>query len=99
MTGPKQGSGQQREELVNGWMFYRTPPASGLAAKLPVVQYRALMRSLQTRLADVVKAVQPDVIHAHSPVLNAFPALAVGRATGISSRRPTAWRVPRKAPS
>ncbi|CAM5366669.1 TIGR04063 family PEP-CTERM/XrtA system glycosyltransferase [Rhodanobacter lindaniclasticus] len=83
LTGPKQGSGQQREELVDGWMFYRTPPASGLAAKLPVVQYRALMRSLQTRLADVVKAVQPDVIHAHSPVLNAFPALAVGRATGI----------------
>ena len=83
LTGPKQASGQQLEEVVDGWTFYRTPPASGLAAKLPVVEYRSLMKALQARLADVVGMVQPDIIHAHSPVLNAFPALAVGRATGI----------------
>jgi PEP-CTERM/exosortase A-associated glycosyltransferase len=83
LTGPKQGSGQQREEAVDGWTFHRTPPATGLAAKLPVVQFRALMTALQKRLAEVVGEVRPDIIHAHSPVLNAFPALAVGRATGI----------------
>jgi len=83
LTGPKQGSGQLREETVDGWTFHRTPPATGLAAKLPVVQFRALMTALQRRLAEVVKDVRPDIIHAHSPVLNAFPALAVGRATGI----------------
>ena len=83
LTGPKQGSGRQREEHIDDWIFYRTPPASGLPAKLPIVQYRYLMRALQTRLAEVVETVQPDIIHAHSPVLNAFPALAVGRATGI----------------
>jgi PEP-CTERM/exosortase A-associated glycosyltransferase len=83
LTGPKQGSGQQREEVVDGWMFHRTPPATGLAAKLPVVQFRALMKALQRRLAEVVTEVRPDIIHAHSPVLNAFPALAVGHATGI----------------
>lgn len=83
LTSPKQGSGQQREESIDGWMFYRTPPALGFSAKLPVVQYRSLMRALQTRLAEVVKVVQPDIIHAHSPVLNAFPAISVGRATGI----------------
>lgn len=83
LTGPKQGSGQQPEEVVDGWMFYRTQPASGLAAKLPIVQYRSLMSVLQARLAEVVDMVRPDIIHAHSPVLNAFPALAVGRATGI----------------
>lgn len=83
LTGPKQHSGQQREDHIDDWIFYRTPPASGLAAKLPIVEYRYLMKALQTRLAEVVAMVQPDIIHAHSPVLNALPALAVGRATGI----------------
>ncbi|MGP1609473.1 MAG: glycosyltransferase, partial [Burkholderiales bacterium] len=69
LTGPKQGSGQQREEVVDGWTFHRTPPATGLAAKLPVVQFRALMTALQKRLAEVVEEVRPDIIHAHSPVL------------------------------
>jgi PEP-CTERM/exosortase A-associated glycosyltransferase len=83
LTGPKQGGGQEREEQVGDWMFYRTPAASGLLAKLPVVQYLALMRALQSRLAEVVERVQPDILHAHSPVLDAFPALAVGKAAGI----------------
>lgn len=83
ITSPKQGSGEQREEHVDDWTFYRTPPASGLLAKLPVAHYRALMKALQTRLAEVVATVRPDIIHAHSPVLNALPALAVGRDAGI----------------
>lgn len=83
LTGPKQGSSQQREEHIGDWMFYRTPPASGLLANLPLLRYRCLMRALQTRLAEVVDSVHPDILHAHSPVLDALPALAVGRATGI----------------
>lgn len=83
LTGPKQGSGQQREEHIDEWTFHRTPPAGGLAAKLPIVRYRSLMRALRVRLAEVAAEVHPDIIHAHSPVLNALPALAVGRATGI----------------
>ncbi|WEN15375.1 glycosyltransferase, exosortase A system-associated [Rhodanobacter sp. AS-Z3] len=83
VTGPKQGSGQQREEHIDEWTFHRTPPASGLLSKLPIVEYRYLMRALQARLTEVVEAVRPDIIHAHSPVLNALPALAVGRSTGI----------------
>jgi len=83
LTGPKQDSGREREEHVDGWMFYRTPPASGLLARLPLVQYRCLMRALRTRLTEVVDRVHPDILHAHSPVLNALPTLAVGRAAGI----------------
>ena len=33
------------------------------------------MRALRTRLAEVVDSVHPDIIHAHSPVLDAFPRL------------------------
>lgn len=83
ITSPKQDSGEQREDHVDDWVFYRTPPATGVAAKLPIVQYHALMKALQTRLAEVVEKVRPDIIHAHSPVLNALPALAVGRKANI----------------
>lgn len=83
LTGPKQGNDRQREEHVGDWMFYRTPSAPGFLARLPLIQQRCLMRALQTRLAEVVDSVHPDILHAHSPVLDAFPALAVGRAAGI----------------
>ena len=83
LTGPKQGGGREREEHIDDWIFYRTPPASGIATRLPFFQYRYVMKALRTRLAEVVANVQPDIIHAHSPVLNALPALAVGRAAGI----------------
>jgi len=83
LTGTRQGKGPEREEHVDDWIFNRTPPAPGLLATLPIVEYRYMMRALHTRLAEVVNGVHPDIIHAHSPVLNALPALAVGRDAGI----------------
>jgi PEP-CTERM/exosortase A-associated glycosyltransferase len=83
LTSPKQGSGDLREEKFEDWMFYRTPPARGLPARLPMLQHRSLMDVLRARLAEVVERVHPDILHAHSPVLNALPALDVGRAKGI----------------
>lgn len=83
LTSPKQGSGSEREQQIGEWMFYRTPPAEGLAAKLPLIQHRAQMNVVQARLAEVVDVVRPDILHAHSPVLNALPALEVGRKRGI----------------
>jgi PEP-CTERM/exosortase A-associated glycosyltransferase len=41
------------------------------------------MRATADRLSDLVRRVRPDILHAHSPVLNAFPALRVGRRLGI----------------
>jgi PEP-CTERM/exosortase A-associated glycosyltransferase len=83
LTSPKQGGALERDEQVGDWKFYRTPPASDLMAKLPLLGYRSLMKALQARLAEVVQGERPDIIHAHSPVLNALPAIAVGRTTGI----------------
>jgi PEP-CTERM/exosortase A-associated glycosyltransferase len=48
-----------------------------------LIHYRYLMNALRARLADVVDQVRPDILHAHSPVLNALPTLAVGKAAGI----------------
>ena len=83
ITGPKQGSGTAREEQIGEWLFHRTPSASGFPARLPLIQHRYLMKALKCRLAEMVDEVRPDIIHAHSPVLNALPALGVGRARHI----------------
>jgi PEP-CTERM/exosortase A-associated glycosyltransferase len=83
ITSPKQGETQALEETVDGLHFYRTQGGTGLMADLPVGREVALMKALGQRLEQVVRLVEPDIIHAHSPVLNALPALKVGRKLGI----------------
>lgn len=81
LTSPKQTGTENTEDLVDGWHFYRTRvPASG---HVPVVNEVVLMRQLEARLQEVAELVRPHVLHAHSPVLNALPALRVGRRLGI----------------
>jgi len=72
LTTPKQGAGTSLQEDVDGWIFHRTPNAAGTGLL-------AQMRLTSVRLAQVIQATQPDLIHAHSPVLNALPSLWVGR--------------------
>src|SRR5262249_5817862 len=38
-----------------------------------------LMRATAKRLTQVIALEKPDILHAHSPILNAFPALAASR--------------------
>jgi PEP-CTERM/exosortase A-associated glycosyltransferase len=83
LTGPKQVNCTVAEEDVDGLHFYRTEPAHGLLAQLPGLDQVALMRALTSRLEEVAREVKPDVLHAHSPALNAIPALRVGRKLGI----------------
>lgn len=83
LTGPKQGDCGVLEEDVDGWHFYRTLPAIGLTSKLPVLNQTAVIDRLTHRLNEVAEIVKPDILHAHSPVLNAIPALRVGRRRGI----------------
>ena len=83
LTGSKQENCVALEEDFDGWRFYRTPVAQGLISKLPVLNQIAVIDGLTRRLDEVVKIVKPDILHAHSPVLNALPALRVGRRLGI----------------
>lgn len=72
VTTPKQGVGTALKEDADGWTFYRTPSTDqdGLVAQ---------MRLTAARLDELVREIKPDIIHPHSPVLNALPALWVGR--------------------
>lgn len=83
LTSPKQGNTDVLAEEVDGLHFFRTPSAAGALASLPVGKEIALMRQLEARIESVVREIKPDLLHAHSPVLNALPALKVGKRLGI----------------
>ncbi len=79
VTGPKQGASTVDQEHVDGWDFYRTHAASALLDALPGWAPIALMHVITRRLHALATSIKPDILHAHSPVLNAIPALRVGK--------------------
>jgi PEP-CTERM/exosortase A-associated glycosyltransferase len=83
VTGVKHTAPGPLVEEVDGLVFHRTPWSPGMLERVPVLRERAQMRALELRLLEVARELKPDVLHAHSPVLNAFPALLVGRALDI----------------
>jgi PEP-CTERM/exosortase A-associated glycosyltransferase len=83
LTSPKHINCSVAEEEVDGFYFHRTLAQPSLADKVPVLNQWVLMQQLQRRLLEVARNVQPHIIHAHSPVLNALPALKVGRKLNI----------------
>ena len=72
LTTPKQGETDALEEDAEGWHFHRTPaPADcGLLRQMSLTA---------KRIDQLVDAFEPHVLHPHSPVLNALPALLVAR--------------------
>ena len=83
VTGSKQNSGDMLEETVDGLHFYRSPASQGKLAKLPVLNQKEVIDGLTRRLAEIIPQVKPDVLHAHSPSLNAIAALRAGKKFGI----------------
>ncbi len=83
LTTPKHPVSGDLEEMVEGWTFYRTPAPRDGVGTLPVVRELIQMKATARRLEEVIGHVRPDILHAHSPVLNAFPAMQVGRRHGI----------------
>jgi len=80
LSGPKQLNCTMAEEDADGLHFYRTPKPDGLLARLPGGDPFAVMGAIEKRLLALARELRPDVIHAHSPVLDAVPAIRVGRA-------------------
>lgn len=83
LSGPKQLDCVVPEEDADGLHFYRTPKPAGLLARLPGGDPFAVMGAIEKRLLALASELQPDLIHAHSPVLDAIPAIRVGRKLGI----------------
>ena len=83
LTSPKQGATERAFEDIDGLGFHRTVPPAGASARWPLVGEWRLMQATEQRLKAVAQDLHPHIIHAHSPVLNALPALRVGRALSI----------------
>ena len=71
----------QLVDHVDGIKHFRTARLS--KASLPILHERALMRTLQQRVEQVIGETRPDIVHAHSPVLVGLPALRAARDHGL----------------
>ena len=78
VTGPKQGGGDAVREEAGGLCYERTPGAATLLARLPAGDPLDVVLRLRRRLHEIVARERPDVIHAHSPCLNALAAFGLG---------------------
>jgi PEP-CTERM/exosortase A-associated glycosyltransferase len=83
LTTPKQRGADALEEVVDGWHFFRTPDHGGKVFSASPAGYLRLMAATARRIAEVAEQVRPHLLHAHSPVLNALPAIRVGRRLGV----------------
>ncbi|WP_347259206.1 TIGR04063 family PEP-CTERM/XrtA system glycosyltransferase [Methylocaldum sp.] len=66
-------------EEVDGFRFYRTAQPKSFFSTLPVLNQFSIINSLAERVGEAVEEVKPDIIHAHSPVLNGLAALRVAQ--------------------
>ncbi|MEC5397655.1 TIGR04063 family PEP-CTERM/XrtA system glycosyltransferase [Uliginosibacterium sp. H1] len=82
LTSPKQEKCSVREEEVDGLRFHRTWPFTPKRT-LPVLREWEQMQATTQRLEELARQLKPDALHAHSPVLDAIPAIRVGRKLGI----------------
>jgi len=85
LTSPKHeedwsGDWAQKEE-IKGFTYYRTGATRNLPG--PMSSELWLMYVLSRRILEVAAIEKPDIIHAHSPVLNGIPAIWVGRKFGV----------------
>ncbi len=67
-------------ETVDGLTFYRTAPVA--PARAPIREWREI-GALAQRVEALAREWKPDVLHAHSPVLDGLAALRVGKKLGI----------------
>ena len=83
LTTPRQGAAMNAptpaEETVDGWRFFRTPLPGARWRGVPLVAELAEMAATARRIGELIDRLHPDIVHAHSPVLNALPALWAAR--------------------
>ena len=79
LTSPKHTAPGGPVDDVEGLRFHRTLWDPGATGNVPLLRELLQMSATARRLEEVVQQTKPDLLHAHSPVLNAMPALWVGR--------------------
>jgi PEP-CTERM/exosortase A-associated glycosyltransferase len=84
LTTPRHGPTSADVETIDGWTFHRTPLHQSMLGRIPAAgKYISEIGSTVRRLRTLIAELKPDIVHAHSPVLNALPALHVARQLGL----------------
>jgi glycogen synthase len=89
LTTPKHYMAGPTFEEVDGHRFHRTAPVPSYLARWPGIGEAALIRATAERIRWIASYEKPDLIHAHSPALNATAAARAGKKLGI----PTVYEV------
>ncbi|MEM7045778.1 MAG: TIGR04063 family PEP-CTERM/XrtA system glycosyltransferase [Pseudomonadota bacterium] len=69
-------------ENIDGLQFFRTADQQ-MQPRPPLFRELMEMRATRARIVEVARQVRADVIQAHSPILNGYPALWAARQLGI----------------
>ncbi|MES2339545.1 MAG: TIGR04063 family PEP-CTERM/XrtA system glycosyltransferase [Pseudomonadota bacterium] len=80
VTGPRHGDARVPRETIDGIDLYRTQRPHRLPAPLGELSEIA---AFARRIGQVAEEFRPDVLHAHSPVLDALAGLIVSKRRGI----------------
>lgn len=80
VTGARQGVCDVPRATIDGIDFHRTAPPRALPAPLGEL---AEIHALSGAIDRVVEAFRPDILHAHSPVLDALAAFKVAKRRGL----------------
>ncbi|MEM1145085.1 MAG: glycosyltransferase family 4 protein [Pseudomonadota bacterium] len=81
VTSAQHPNAGEDPELIGDVRHYRT--AKRDVSGLPILREFGLMNLLHQRISEVIELEQPDLIHAHSPVLVGYPALRAARRAGL----------------
>ena len=68
------------DEVLDGIPHFRTPGSRLMRSPVRELQ---LMRALSERLTGVIDQFEPDIVHAHSPVLVGLPAYFAAKRRGL----------------
>ena len=75
LTTPKHTQEGAALEEVGDFAFHRTAGLPHIAKHVPVLSELALISAVARRIAEVAAVEKPDILHAHSPVLNVLACL------------------------
>ncbi len=80
VTGPRYHTGDAPFETLDGIDFHRTAQMRRLP---PIVGEAAEIAAFARRIEQVVERFRPDILHAHSPVIDPLAAMRVAKKHGI----------------
>lgn len=80
VTGPRYHTGDSPFETLDGIDFHRTKQMRRLP---PVIGELAEIATFARRIGEVVERFRPDILHAHSPVIDPLAAMRAAKRYGL----------------